>query len=185
MLRTSFALSYYNTPQEKAGGKAPLGTLALANASVRRPTDLKSKGRYQSTCMRLDLDPEAQQAVRVRARSAASAKSTKGSGFFGGSTSSKGDDDDDDGDDDDDAGGATAGAKEKYKYLLAAESVQGMSDWINSIDFWSSKNGSQVTRLTKNGSQEPDLLFLELSKQDVVRAMRKCDRHHPSPNHYC
>ena len=32
----------------------------LVNCSVRRPTDLKSKGKYQSTCLRLDIDPRAQ-----------------------------------------------------------------------------------------------------------------------------
>ena len=37
--------------------KSCLGTLHLANCSVRLPTDLKSKGKYQSTCFRLDLDP--------------------------------------------------------------------------------------------------------------------------------
>ena len=40
--------------------KSCLGTLHLANCSVRLPTDLKSKGKYQSTCFRLDLDPVAQ-----------------------------------------------------------------------------------------------------------------------------
>ena len=40
--------------------------------SFSRATDLKSKGKYQSTCFRLDLDPELQLSVQ-RARSATDA----------------------------------------------------------------------------------------------------------------
>ena len=53
-------LHYYTDPKEYQKGKPPLGSLSLANCSVRRPTDAKSKGKYESTCFRLDVDPAVQ-----------------------------------------------------------------------------------------------------------------------------
>ena len=34
-----------------------------------------------------------------------------------------------------------ASSTDKSKYLLAAESVQGMKDWIGAIEFWSARKG--------------------------------------------
>jgi len=164
-------LQYWPGAEDYKARKPPLGSLALANASVRKPTDAKSKGKYQSTCFRVDLDPESQQS----AAAATSAKITTASGrkasfdlSFGfmsakssksksvrGST--KDDEDDEDG---------AAFAKEKYKYLLAAESAQGMARWMEAIEFWSARHGTAARR---------SMIKLEVTKEEeaALRAQAK------------
>ena len=162
-------LQYFTTPEDMKAGQAALGVLVLANASVRRPTDVKSKGKFQSTCMRLDLDPDAQ--ISSALRKVASTRTLRGqsklgasddeddgigltetssaklptkkmgSGFFGALSSKSGGSE---------AAGAddvsSAASKDKYKYLLAAESAGGMQSWMASLDWWSAKEGNDARR---------------------------------------
>jgi len=121
-------LLYYTDPKDSVRGKAPLGRLFLANASVRRPTDLKSKGKYQSTCLRLDLDPAAQggdggegENPKLGARFSRSYAADTGLGV-------------------------KSKDKDKTKYLIAAESAQGMTDWMDAITFWSKWYGTKERR---------------------------------------
>ena len=115
-------LKYFSGPRDVDRGLAPLGALVLANCSVRRPTDLKSKGKYQSTCLRLDLDLEAQMKVQASTSFAA--------------------DDFEDAKDAKSGRGSDKHKEDKSKYLLAAESAQGMQDWIGALDFWSARKGT-------------------------------------------
>ena len=163
------AVYYYMAADDRASGKPPLGSFFLANASVRRPTDPKSKGKYQSTCMRLDLDPDVQVNEHERRQTMSmsvvedeppvlkkqpTSPTLKKQGtlsslmVFGGAKSTKvglmsrktsasivGDED-----------AYSTAAKEKNKYLLAAESVQGLADWMEAIEFWSRKHGDDQRR---------------------------------------
>mmetsp|Transcript_9269 Transcript_9269/g.23072 ORF Transcript_9269/g.23072 Transcript_9269/m.23072 type:complete len:960 (+) Transcript_9269:32-2911(+) len=134
-------LSYYSAARDVERGLPPLGKLALANCSVRRPTDLKSKGKYQSTCLRIDIDLQAQTKVQP-------------------STSFCGEGGDDD----------RKNAKDKSKYLLAAESAQGMRDWISAIDFWSARKGTKERRsvIALMVTAEEQKAFMEEAHEAVI-----------------
>ena len=132
-------LAYYTSDEEAKAFKAPLGVLVLTNAAVRRPTDPKSKGKFQSTALRLDLDSDVQLSGRPRGSSESQRASQHAEGA---------DDGEGAGDDKEERHeeASTSAVKDKYKYLLAAVSVQALSDWMTAIDFWSAKHGNDKRR---------------------------------------
>ena len=108
---------YYGLPSERDAGKPALGALVLRNAQARRPTDLASKGKHKHTCFRIDLD-QASQASVVSAMAAA---------------------EEPDEDDDEGAAADSKGRPGKAKWIFAAETQQGMADWMEDISFWSAE----------------------------------------------
>ena len=107
-------LYYYVGPADREGGKPALGALVLRNASVRRPTDLTSKGKHKHTCFRIDLDPAVQASIVA-------------------SVGRVEDEDDDDGKEE---AASTKGRPAKAKWILAAENGRSMSEWMEDIAFW-------------------------------------------------
>jgi len=128
-------MSYYANRTQADANQSALGRLNLANCSVRRPTTDHGKGKFGARCMRLDLDLEEQQAFQMAHGMSGLAASFHLDGVVPGlsSSMSKGDVDKDD-------------SEAKGKYLLAAESLQSVEEWMAAMDFWSRKKGNHIRR---------------------------------------
>jgi len=132
-------LYYYPDASDKQKGKSPLGALNLLGSSVRPPTSIKGKGKYASTCFRLDLDE------RYVGKNAAMPPQEE----------------------EDDERRSDA---RRTKYILAAESVQGMRDWMDAIEFWSRYQGATYRRsiLTTGLSEDQMLLLRQESRKSAM-----------------
>ena len=124
-------LSYFPSRLDEARGSPPIGKLRLKNASTRRPSS--SKGKYASTCLRLDLE-SADANLLVRDVG----------------TDSDGAEVQDD----------LVGSKSKTKFLLAAESVQAMHEWMAALAYWSMRFGTTRRRST---------LEMKVSREEMLR----------------